>query len=177
MWNMNDVVKIEYRGGFVYRVVFDDGKSDDIDFSEYIGRGPVFEPLRNTAFFQKATIEGGTISWPNGADTAPETLYGKIGRQDVAADAGGSGRAGQCPLPGVCHYGHRCCQRNGGTGKEEGRWKEEMCLHQYRHRCRRNSQSSFPGREGSGSKGFSQKGTARPMVSGTTRTGTSGCCC
>ena len=27
--------KIEYRGGFVYRIVFDDGKSDDIDFSEY----------------------------------------------------------------------------------------------------------------------------------------------
>jgi hypothetical protein len=34
MWNMNDVVKIEYRGGFVYRVVFDDGKSGDIDFSD-----------------------------------------------------------------------------------------------------------------------------------------------
>ena len=69
------MVKIEYRGGFVYRVVFDDGKRDGIDFSEYIGRGPVFEPLRNTEFFQQATIEGGTISWPNGADVAPETLY------------------------------------------------------------------------------------------------------
>jgi hypothetical protein len=88
MWNMNDVVKIEYRGGFVYRVVFDDGKSGDIDFSEYVGRGPVFEPFRNTSFFQKATIEGGTIFWPNGADVAPETLYGKIGcQEDLAADA------------------------------------------------------------------------------------------
>ena len=42
MWNMNDVIKIEYRGGFVYRVVFDDGKSGDIDFSGYVGKGPVF---------------------------------------------------------------------------------------------------------------------------------------
>lgn len=85
MWNMNDVVKIEYKEGFVYHVVFDDGKSGDIDFSEYVGRGPVFEPLRDTAFFRKATVEGGTIAWPNGADVAPETLYEKITCQQVGA--------------------------------------------------------------------------------------------
>ncbi|MBM4331121.1 MAG: DUF2442 domain-containing protein [Deltaproteobacteria bacterium] len=78
MWNMNDVINIEYKGGFVYHVVFDDGRSGDIDFQEYVGKGPVFEALRDTAFFKKARIEGGTISWPNGADIAPETLYEKI---------------------------------------------------------------------------------------------------
>jgi hypothetical protein len=78
MWDMNDVVEIEYKEDFIYHVVFDDGKRGDIDFSEYIGRGPVFEPLRDEVFFKKATIEGGTISWPNGADIAPETLYEKI---------------------------------------------------------------------------------------------------
>jgi hypothetical protein len=84
MWDMNDVVKIEYKEGFVYHIVFDDGKSGDIDFSEYIGRGPVFEPFQDKGFFKMAAIEGGTISWPNGADVAPETLYERISCQPVA---------------------------------------------------------------------------------------------
>jgi hypothetical protein len=85
MWDMNDVIRIEYKGGFVYHVVFDDGKKGDIDFSEYVGKGPVFKPLQDTAFFKRAKIEGGTISWPNGADIAPETLYEKIICQQVNA--------------------------------------------------------------------------------------------
>jgi hypothetical protein len=84
MWNMIDLTEIEYRGGFVYHIIFDDGKSGDLDFSEYISRGPVFEPINDTNFFKKATIEGGTISWPNGADIAPETLYEKICRQPAS---------------------------------------------------------------------------------------------
>jgi hypothetical protein len=86
MWNMNDVIKIEYKRAFVYRIVFDDGTSGDMDFSEYLGRGPVFEPLRDRTFFKKARIEGGTIAWPNGADIAPERLYEEISRQQVAEE-------------------------------------------------------------------------------------------
>jgi len=85
MWNMNDMIKIEYQGGLIYHVVFDGGNSANVDFSEYIGRGPVFEPLRDIAFFKKATIEGGTVSWANGADIAPETLYERIVCQQVAS--------------------------------------------------------------------------------------------
>ncbi len=80
MWEFNEVTSIEYRQGHVYHVVFDDGLEGDVDFSEYVGRGPVFEPLGDLAFFQQARIEGGTISWPNGADVAPETLYEKVKR-------------------------------------------------------------------------------------------------
>ncbi len=87
MWDMNEVVAIEYKDGFVYHVVFDDGKSGNVDFSEYLEKGPVFESLQDMALFKKAIIEGGTIAWPNGADVAPETLYEKVLRyQRVEAD-------------------------------------------------------------------------------------------
>ncbi|MFO7907333.1 MAG: DUF2442 domain-containing protein [Planctomycetota bacterium] len=75
MWDMNDVTEISYKGGYVFHVAFDDGTSGDVDFTEYLSKGPVFEPLQNRELFKRATIEGGTIAWPNGADIAPETLY------------------------------------------------------------------------------------------------------
>jgi hypothetical protein len=80
MWNLNDVTKIRYKGGYCYHIVFDDGTSGDVDFSEYLDRGPVFAPLQNLNLFKQARIEGGTISWPNGADIAPESLYERVER-------------------------------------------------------------------------------------------------
>jgi len=78
MWDMNEITKVEYRGGYVYHILFDDGVQGEIDFSSYLTRGPVFEPLRDTTFFSNATVEGGAICWANGADIAPESLYEKL---------------------------------------------------------------------------------------------------
>jgi hypothetical protein len=37
----------------------------------------VFEPLRDPTYFAWVRVdpEAGTITWPNGTDTAPEPLY------------------------------------------------------------------------------------------------------
>ncbi len=85
MWHLNDVREIEYRGGRVFWILFDDGLEGEVDFSEYIGKGPVFEVLRDESYFRGASIEGGTIAWPNGADIAPETLYEKVECAKAAA--------------------------------------------------------------------------------------------
>ncbi|HUU22056.1 MAG TPA: DUF2442 domain-containing protein, partial [Phycisphaerae bacterium] len=65
-------------GGHVYRIWFDDGLEGDVDFSGYIGRGPVFESFADLSFFKQALVAAGTIAWPNGVDIAPETLYEKV---------------------------------------------------------------------------------------------------
>lgn len=68
------VVRAEYRGDYRVHVVFDDGQGKTIDFRQWL-EGPVFEPLKDTTYFQRFFVEAGTVAWPNGADIAPETLY------------------------------------------------------------------------------------------------------
>lgn len=44
MWDMNDVTRIHYKKGYVFHVEFDNGVAGDIDFTEYLNKGPVFLP-------------------------------------------------------------------------------------------------------------------------------------
>jgi hypothetical protein len=68
------VVKADYLGDFRIRLAFNDGVEAAVDFSEWLS-GPVFELLKEQAYFARFFVEGGTVSWPNGADIAPETLH------------------------------------------------------------------------------------------------------
>jgi hypothetical protein len=68
------VTKAEYRGGHKIRVTFDDNSEKTIDFRRYLKR-PVFEPLKDVKYFRRFLLDGWTVTWPNGADIAPEELY------------------------------------------------------------------------------------------------------
>ncbi len=68
------VVRAEYRGGHRVHLLFHDGREKTLDFSRWLV-GPVFEPPKDLAYFQRLFLEAGTVTWPNGADITPETLY------------------------------------------------------------------------------------------------------
>ncbi len=57
-------------------VVFTNGEQREIDLTPYIATGPIFELVRtDRAFFQSVAVDGGTLTWPNGADIDPDVLY------------------------------------------------------------------------------------------------------
>ncbi|MBI2156290.1 MAG: DUF2442 domain-containing protein, partial [Candidatus Rokubacteria bacterium] len=53
------------------------------DFQPWL-QGPIFEPLREVAYFREFFVAGSTVCWPNGADIAPETLYAATDIRQVA---------------------------------------------------------------------------------------------
>ncbi len=73
---LHDVIGVEVSGDYRLRLTFDDGLVGEIDFTERQWHG-IFEPLRDHDYFARVTVdaEAGTITWPNGADMAPEPLY------------------------------------------------------------------------------------------------------
>ena len=73
------------------QIEFEDGTAGIVDMSENL-HGPMFEPLRDEAFFRKASLdEFGVVCWPNGADYAPEAMYeivtGKTGKKNPVEGA------------------------------------------------------------------------------------------
>ena len=82
--HLHRIVEVEVVGDHRLHVAFDDGASGEIDASDWEWRG-VFEPLSDPAYFAEVELdhELGSISWPNGADVAPETLHLWVtGRRD-----------------------------------------------------------------------------------------------
>ncbi len=77
------VVKAEHRGDHRIRLWFNDGREKTVDFTPWL-RGPIFEPLKDVSYFRRFFLEAGTVSWPNGADIAPETLYEARGVEEAA---------------------------------------------------------------------------------------------
>jgi hypothetical protein len=85
---MLEVVSAKYVDSFKVCVSFSNGESGVIDLFEALW-GPVFEPLKEPEQFKNFEVSKvlHTISWPNGADFAPEFLYEKMVEQANAADS------------------------------------------------------------------------------------------
>jgi hypothetical protein len=76
---MLDVIEARYVSGYIVWLRFEDGTEGEVDLSTEL-HGPVFEPLRDHAYFGRLRVnpDTGTIEWPNSADFAPEFLYEKL---------------------------------------------------------------------------------------------------
>lgn len=72
------VEEVKPLGEYKLYLRFSDGKEGEIDLKDDLW-GEVFEPLKDLSMFQSVTIDSElkTITWPNGADFAPEYLYEK----------------------------------------------------------------------------------------------------
>ncbi len=69
------VISVLPLDGFRLDVTFDDGTRGIVCLADQLF-GPVFEPLREHAYFAQVFVdEFGAIAWPNGADLAPDALY------------------------------------------------------------------------------------------------------
>ena len=53
---------------------FVDGRRATFDVSPFV-RFPVFECLKDPAYFCRAAVSHGTVAWPGGIDFDPDTLY------------------------------------------------------------------------------------------------------
>ena len=66
----------KHLSGYRLRLEFSDGVSGEIDLEPELW-GEIFEPVRDPEYFRKFEVhsELHTLTWPNGADFAPEYLY------------------------------------------------------------------------------------------------------
>jgi hypothetical protein len=80
-----DVVKAEYLDGYKLLLVFQDHSRGEVDLSDYLQEGTVFEKFKDINFFKTFKINYGTLTWDNGMiDIAPETLYLKAtGKKEI----------------------------------------------------------------------------------------------
>jgi len=72
-----DVEEVQAVGNRRLAVKFADGLTGTLQISPGFCTG-VFAPLLDDRLLEQATIRYGVISWPNGLDLAPDTMYAQI---------------------------------------------------------------------------------------------------
>ena len=70
-----NVTRVEVIAPYGLHLTFDDGLVRDVDLVDDLS-GPMFEPLKDAAFFAQVFVDHGTVVWPNGLDLDPLVLHG-----------------------------------------------------------------------------------------------------
>lgn len=68
------VIAAHYLEDYKIQLTFDNGVQKVADCSKWL-KGEIFIPLQDKEYFKRFFVDGCTVSWPNGADITPETLY------------------------------------------------------------------------------------------------------
>lgn len=73
------VTEAKYVEDYRLWIRFSDGKAGIVDLGDELW-GSMFEPLKDIGTFRQVQVhpELETLSWPNGADFAPEFLYDRV---------------------------------------------------------------------------------------------------
>jgi len=79
------VIEAKYIKDYRIWLKFNNGKSGEVDLVKKISWGEIFQPLQNIEYFKNFKIRGGTLSWKNEADLAPESLYELLNQQNKSS--------------------------------------------------------------------------------------------
>lgn len=76
---MYDIVNARYLRDYIIRIEFENGRMGEVDFKEYLDKGPVFNRFRDMEYFKTFSVnsETGVLCWPDGVDIDPLILYHK----------------------------------------------------------------------------------------------------
>ncbi len=75
---MERIVYVKAASDWRLEIAFSDGTRGVVSLKDRLF-GPVFEPLKDPAVFEKVSIdEFGAVCWPNRHDLAPDALYQKL---------------------------------------------------------------------------------------------------
>lgn len=74
---MYDIIKAKYIKDYLIELHFSDNSSGIVDFSGYKNKSGLFKSFSDIDYFRnfKLDEELCTITWENGLDIAPDTLY------------------------------------------------------------------------------------------------------
>jgi hypothetical protein len=68
------VISVKVTQDYILDLVFSNNEFKQFDVKPYLNFG-MFSELKDYSIFRTAKVEFGTVSWSNGLDICPDTLY------------------------------------------------------------------------------------------------------